>query len=1072
MPVRLVAALVALALGVSLFLPVPQNLKTHFENGQSFYAIGEYEYAIKEYARIVKFRHRAVDVEQVLIEISETLTLPIQEAAWYQLGNSYKRSGEYDKAIDSYRNVLKGNVPERFKATVQYQIADTRFGQEEYGKAAKEYGSFVALFPSSDLVDKAYFYQGWSFFKNEEYDEAISVLRNMLVQYPESKYAADTQFRIASCYFEQGNYEDTVKEAMLVLEQYPESASVANAEYLQANSYEKLGRYDDAIAAYQDVIDLYDKMFEVLRSSFREGRNVDFDEYKRLFESSFLKIADIYREQKGDYSKAYDTYVTAQETVREYDYKAKLQKLIGDNYLGWKKYDKAVTAYTQVMTNYPNSPYPPQAQYQVGESYYYAGDYERARVGYLTLMEKFPDTDTELRAQALYSAGQSSEDMGKIEEALETYHEVLRDYPRSYYAPICMLRVGRAAYDKGEHEGALKWYRKLGLDYPESDQVDVANYFTGLVLKKQGKNRGAIEAFDRVSKETGEFYVVSQTEIALLYASDKKGDEAEEILMRLLESVSGDEKLESQTHSRIAQVYLTQEKYLQALEHYSVVIERFPQSPYVKDAYYGRGSAYHKLLRFEHAISDYDALLGLELDSRLETRTKLALSLVYSAMDRPEEARGLLQEVSEGANPALARAARVQLVSLAEKGDPRKAVEIYNDLLSGATDEQERAIVLTRLANVYYKLGSYQEAIDATRRLVQVSSDNPESSASGYCIAGNSYMKMKRYEDAIREYRQTVDKYPQTMVAPTAMFQIGFAYHSLNAQASGAERKATLLSRSMTAFEEFYTKYPDAREAPLAYYYASWGAYQKGSWQRASDTFQTLVDHFPKSPYAAEAQFRAGEALFNLKEYTKAYDLYQKGIDRYPKSDWVDDAIYNKAWCFVHQGRNEEAVPFFEEIVEKYGDGYYGPRSQFSLGDHYYNLQQYDKATAEYEKFLQLFPNHKRARRAQLLLGELAEIEAYNLYSEGEEFFDEEQFKEAIAVFQKVREQYPMGSTAVNALVNIGAAYQAMEDYEKAAEQYRTLVKLYGDEAKFLDQVKFAEDQLKQLFEAKVISMK
>ena len=125
MSARLVAAVVLLALGVSVFLPVPQNLKTYFDNGQSFYAIGEYELAIKEYSKIVKFHHKAVDVEQVAVEISDRLTLPIREAAWYQLGNSYKKSGEYDKAIESFRNVLKGaGVPEHFKATVQYQKID------------------------------------------------------------------------------------------------------------------------------------------------------------------------------------------------------------------------------------------------------------------------------------------------------------------------------------------------------------------------------------------------------------------------------------------------------------------------------------------------------------------------------------------------------------------------------------------------------------------------------------------------------------------------------------------------------------------------------------------------------------------------------------------------------------------------------------------------------------------------------------------------------------------------------------------------------------------------------------
>ena len=35
-------------LGASLFLPVPQTLRTNFDAGQSLYALGEYEGAIIE----------------------------------------------------------------------------------------------------------------------------------------------------------------------------------------------------------------------------------------------------------------------------------------------------------------------------------------------------------------------------------------------------------------------------------------------------------------------------------------------------------------------------------------------------------------------------------------------------------------------------------------------------------------------------------------------------------------------------------------------------------------------------------------------------------------------------------------------------------------------------------------------------------------------------------------------------------------------------------------------------------------------------------------------------------------
>ena len=41
-----------LGLGTSLFLPVPQTLKTHFDAGQSLYALGEYEGATIESSKI------------------------------------------------------------------------------------------------------------------------------------------------------------------------------------------------------------------------------------------------------------------------------------------------------------------------------------------------------------------------------------------------------------------------------------------------------------------------------------------------------------------------------------------------------------------------------------------------------------------------------------------------------------------------------------------------------------------------------------------------------------------------------------------------------------------------------------------------------------------------------------------------------------------------------------------------------------------------------------------------------------------------------------------------------------
>ena len=57
-----VIGLIALGIGLgsSLFLPVPQSLKTNFDAGQSLYALGEYEGAIIEYSKAQNVLHYQV----------------------------------------------------------------------------------------------------------------------------------------------------------------------------------------------------------------------------------------------------------------------------------------------------------------------------------------------------------------------------------------------------------------------------------------------------------------------------------------------------------------------------------------------------------------------------------------------------------------------------------------------------------------------------------------------------------------------------------------------------------------------------------------------------------------------------------------------------------------------------------------------------------------------------------------------------------------------------------------------------------------------------------------------------
>lgn len=1077
------AGLIALGLGLgaSLFLPVPQNLKTSFDAGQSLYALGEFEGAIIEYSKIVKFDSRAVRTDSVRVMFGNNLELPVVAAAWYQLGNAYKKSGQHEKAVEAYRQVIDvGSVAEDFKSLVQFQVAETRFLAKEYGEAAKEYKRYVELFPETQEAGKAYFYAGWSEFNTKEYDQSIETLNGMLAAYPQDRYAPDSQFRIASALYEKGDYAQAVDMAQIVLDKYPDSPVIAQALYLKANAYDQMGRDVEAIKAYRDVRNLYDRMFELLRGSFREGKNVDFENYRQLFETSSLRVAEIFR-KTDQFEEAYQELIAAQETAEERFYKAKVQMRIGDNYMEWNKFDEAWTAYNQVIELYGDTPYPPNAQYQKGEAKYFAGDYAAAREDYLQLLEDYPDSDTGLRSAALYSAGWSAEKFGGVDQAIASYTQAVENFPRSDQAPLCLLRIARLSYEQQKVEEAIAAYKAITESYQDTRHTADAYYGLGILYRDEERKDEAIAAFSKVDRDARETYIAALIEAANIYISQDRIAEGRALLNQLLEGVTGDRDLEARAHFQMAQLDLNNKNYVDAVERYSLVLEEYPESDVIRDTRYGRALAYHYSGRYDRALVDYKWLLDTKIPKAMQLKVTFSMALSYSAEGNDEEAEKLLNEVIASGDESLVRSARLQLISMAEKkGNPEEAVHIYEEMLATTTSSEDRERLLIRLANAYFKLDKFQQSIDAAQELIDLAI-NAESIANALFVQGNCFYRSEQFVQAIATYNTIIENYPQIAWARNAQFQIGVAYNRLSANGN-----VEVLPAMSKAFNAYYTQYPEDDRAVHAYYYDAWAHYRMGKWRAASDIFASLADKYPQSRYASEALFRAGDALFNMtnrsgeenknQNFLDAMVFYDRIIKRYSRSSHVDDALYNKAWCLINLDRKEEAVPVFERIVAEYSDGTYGARSQFTLGDYYYGLKDYEKATENYQAFLERFPADKLIaqdrvlpKKARTLLGHLAEIDAYNLYATGEQLLAEKNYDEAMAIFKEVQQKYPKSDQAVNSLVNIGAAYMAQEEFRQAGAVFQEVVDNYGDNPKYRTQVDYAREQLEVMEEARVL---
>ena len=101
-----------------------------------------------------------------------------------------------------------------------------------------------------------------------------------------------------------------------------------------------------------------------------------------------------------------------------------------------------------------------------------------------------------------------------------------------------------------------------------------------------------------------------------------------------------------------------------------------------------------------------------------------------------------------------------------------KAVETYRTFLDNNPRERlYRLFALQNLGYAYEGQGDYQNALDSFQGLI----DMGESFLQpwGYLHKGRCYEKLGEREEALRNYRRFLEKFPDSVMAPTAKHKIG-----------------------------------------------------------------------------------------------------------------------------------------------------------------------------------------------------------------------------------------------------------------------------------------------------------
>lgn len=174
------------------------------------------------------------------------------------------------------------------------------------------------------------------------------------------------------------------------------------------------------------------------------------------------------------------------------------------------------------------------------------------------------------------------------------------------------------------------------------------------------------------------------------------------------------------------------------------------------------------------------------------------------------------------------------------------------------------------------------------------------------------------------------------------------------------------------------------------------------------------------------------------------------------------DDLYKVGSDALARGKYTEAGTFFQRLLEEYPESQFRVEALINLADALYEDERYDEAKVQYQKFLQLYPVHPFAAKAQYRIGMTA-FKRIKTFDRDQSFS-----QEAIIEFEKVTKNFPLSPYAEDARRHIAVARKLLAEHDmyianfyykrgahvSAIPRYKKILREHP-EASFLDEVLF-----------------
>jgi TolA-binding protein len=663
--------------------------------GPAAFALAEMAFTGKDYATALPLFHRSA---------AKSKEPAVALAAHYFEARCLEALGRKDEAANIYAEVAEAGNPNPYREDARITAASIFAGRGKKSDALKQYealaneaqkpalkaesavrGGMIAL----DLVqaDKGKIDKGMA-------DRAEALLRKGRALPEAGKFRAIAQVGLRRLQYLTGQYAQLLADYKKELANLPEAAQ-AEVLLLAANSERQLGNSKEAETLYSQIIAKYPDREEAKDAAYQRLINVynsdpsallaAVDEFlatsptnERADQAKLLKAEALYKQQNC--AEAAPIYGELRASQLSAKLRAEAAYKLGLCQLRTKNTSGVIEAFTYYVRAFPDDPQVPAALAQRALAYEHDKNYTAALADLNAILTKFPkahEREAALQLKALI-LGQQDNTKGMV----ETFRQLLREYPKSSVAAQAQYYIGKAAFEANDYKAALS----------------------------------ALNAARQLNEE--QYYKLASIRIILcqFYLKDRSALTKE---VNSFMANSPNTNVPPEVLEWLGIGYYN-EKNFQAAEKYLSALRKIDNPGNVKPDYlFYLGDTATKLKNLREAEDAFGKYLQTATDPAGKAKVLLALGAVKISAHKPDEAQKIAEEIMalqpEGRVNAEARllAGEVQL----ERGNFDDAGKAFKGVALLYDDPAITPRALDKAAIAYRQAGKTEEADRLSREL-------------------------------------------------------------------------------------------------------------------------------------------------------------------------------------------------------------------------------------------------------------------------------------------------------------------------------------------------------------------